>query len=51
MQGWRQWETASKAEWGAAVERESVIRSLAEEERLTNCGGNLIMSSFFGENG
>jgi putative transposase len=36
MQGWRQWETASKAEWGAAVERESVIRSLAEEERLTN---------------
>jgi len=36
MQKWRQWETASEADWGAAVERESVIRSIAEEERLTH---------------
>jgi putative transposase len=33
---WRQWEAASKADWGTAVERESVIRALAEEERLTS---------------
>ena len=35
MQDWRPWETASKADWGLAVERESVIRPLAEEEKLT----------------
>jgi putative transposase len=34
MQRWRQWETASKAEWGLARERESVVRPLAEEPRL-----------------
>jgi hypothetical protein len=36
MQRWPQWETASKTDWGAAAERESVIRALAGEERLTN---------------
>ena len=36
MQKWRPWETANEVEWGLAVERESVIRPLAEEERLTN---------------
>jgi len=36
MQRWRQWETASKSDWRAAAARESVIRALAEEERLTN---------------
>lgn len=35
MSNWRQWETASDADWGLAVERESVIRPLAEEEKLT----------------
>src|SRR5215469_11825068 len=35
MQKWREWETASKADWGLALERESVVRSLAEESRLT----------------
>ena len=36
MQKWRQGETASKVDWGLAVERESVTRPLAEEEKLTN---------------
>ena len=36
MQKWRQGETASKVDWGLAVERESVIRPRAEEEKLTN---------------
>src|SRR6516225_11768323 len=36
MQKWRPWETANEVEWGLAVERESVIRPLAEEEKLTN---------------
>ncbi len=35
MQKWRQWESASEVDWGLAVERESVIRSLAEEPRLS----------------
>jgi putative transposase len=35
MQKWRQWETATEIDWGVAVQREAVIRSLAEEERLT----------------
>jgi putative transposase len=35
MQKWRQWETASKADWGLALERESVVRPLAEEPKLT----------------
>ena len=36
MQKWRPWETANEVEWGHAVERESVIRPLAEEGKLTN---------------
>ena len=36
MQKWRPWETANEVEWRLALERESVIRPLAEEERLTN---------------
>lgn len=35
MLKWRQWEAASEAEWGLAVERESVIRPLAEQQRLS----------------
>jgi putative transposase len=35
MHKWRQWETASEVEWGLAVQRESVIRPLAEQETLT----------------
>ena len=35
MQKWRQWETASKADWRTALEREAVIRVLAEEHELT----------------
>ena len=35
MPDWRQWETASQAEWGLAVERESVIRPLVEEDKLS----------------
>ena len=34
MQKWQQWETASEADWGLAVEREAVIRPLAEQQRL-----------------
>jgi hypothetical protein len=36
MQKWHPWETANDVEWGLAVQRESVIHPLAEEERLTN---------------
>jgi len=36
MPNWRQWETASKVDWGLAVERESVIRPLSEEGKLTD---------------
>jgi len=36
MQKWRPWETANEVEWRLALERESVIRPLAEEQRLTN---------------
>jgi hypothetical protein len=35
MQEWRSWEAASGAEWGLAVEREMVIRPLAQQERLS----------------
>jgi putative transposase len=35
MQKWRQWETVTEIDWGVAVEREAVIRSLADEEKLT----------------
>jgi len=34
MQRWREWETASKADWGLALQREAVARPLAEERRL-----------------
>jgi putative transposase len=35
MQKWREWETASEVDWGLALERESIIRPLAEEEKLS----------------
>jgi putative transposase len=35
MQKWQKWESASDADWGLAVEREAVIRPLAEQ--LTLC--------------
>ncbi len=35
MQRWRSWEAAPEAEWGLAVEREAVIRPLAEQARLS----------------
>jgi putative transposase len=35
MQKWRSWEPASEADWSLAVEREAVIRALAEEAKLT----------------
>ena len=35
MQEWRSWQAASEAEWGLAVEREMVIRPLAEQKRLS----------------
>ena len=34
MQKWRQWEAASKADWGLALKREAVIRPLVEERKL-----------------
>jgi putative transposase len=34
MPKWRQWESAPDSEWGTALEREAVIRPLAEERRL-----------------
>jgi putative transposase len=35
MQKWQQWETASRVDWGLAVEREAVIRPLVEQQSLT----------------
>jgi len=35
MQRWQPWQTASKVDWGAALEREAVIRPLADQPRLT----------------
>src|SRR5215472_902998 len=35
MQKWRSWEAASEAQWGLALEREAVIRPLAEQQRLS----------------
>jgi hypothetical protein len=35
MQKWQQWETASEAECGIAVEREAVMRLLAERAQLS----------------
>jgi hypothetical protein len=32
---WRSWETASSADWSTALEREAVIRPLAEQLRLS----------------
>jgi putative transposase len=34
MQKWQQWEVASESDWGLAVEREAVIRPLAERPKL-----------------
>ena len=34
MQKWQQRESASEADWGLAVEREAVIRPLAEQQKL-----------------
>jgi putative transposase len=34
MQKWQQWETAGEAAWGLAMQREAVIRPLAEQTRL-----------------
>jgi hypothetical protein len=33
MQKWQQWETAGEAAWGVALQRETVIRPLAEQRR------------------
>src|SRR5215472_10542349 len=35
MQKWRQWQEAPHSEWSVALEREAVIRPLAELSRLT----------------
>ena len=35
MQKWRQWQAAPQSEWSLALEREAVIRRLAELNRLT----------------
>lgn len=34
MQRWREWSTASDADWSMALQREAVIRPLAEQARL-----------------
>jgi hypothetical protein len=34
MQRWREWQAASASDWGAAHQREAVIRPLAEQTRL-----------------
>ena len=34
VQRWREWSTASDADWGMALQREAVIRPLAEQPRL-----------------
>ena len=34
MQAWRQWESAPDSDWGTALEREAVIRPMAEERKL-----------------
>jgi putative transposase len=35
VQKWRQWEAASEADWGLALEREAVIRPLAEQGKVS----------------
>lgn len=35
MQKWRQWDAAREADWSLALERERVIRPLAEQARLS----------------
>jgi len=37
MQKWQQWEAASEADWGIAVEREAIIRLLAGRDQLSTC--------------
>ena len=34
MQSWRQWESAPDSDWGTALEREAVIRPIAEGRKL-----------------
>ena len=34
MQGRREWRTAFASDWGTALQREAVIRPLAEQTRL-----------------
>ena len=43
MQKWRQWEAASEADWGLALQREAVIRPLAEQGKLS--GGDVEMAT------
>lgn len=35
MQKWQEWQTASDADWSAALKREAIIRPLAEQVRLS----------------
>jgi putative transposase len=35
MQKWRSWDAACEAEWGLALQREQVIRPLAEQHKLS----------------
>jgi len=35
MQKWQQWEMTGEAAWGVALHRETVIRPLAEQPRLS----------------
>ena len=35
MQRWQPWQAAPKVDWGAALEREAVIRPLADQPRLS----------------
>ncbi len=35
MQRWQEWQTASDADWSAALKREAIIRPLAEQVRLS----------------
>jgi len=34
MQKWRQWESASDSDWGTALQREAVIRPMAEDGKV-----------------
>jgi putative transposase len=43
MPKWRQWESSSEADWTLALERECVVRPLAESGRPTKEGLQLAM--------